>query len=219
VKLIAHRGWSQGGDENTLAAFVRAAADHRVSGVEFDVGRAASGTLVVSHDTPRGDAPVLTLEAALALLAGTDLDLFVEIKQAGIAAAVIDRLVAAGVADRSVVFGFAKLARSFPWEEPRPLRLGAILLYPWTMHRFIDAHHPDVILLGWDQRLWTRAAVRAWWSVFSLPRLSERYAAPIAVGIVRKPADLRWLSARRVAAAIADIDFLADTPGVAMPRD
>src|SRR6266567_932247 len=37
MKLIAHRGWSAGGDENTLAAFARAACDDRISGVEFDL--------------------------------------------------------------------------------------------------------------------------------------------------------------------------------------
>jgi glycerophosphoryl diester phosphodiesterase len=36
MKLIAHRGWSAGGDENTLVAFARA---DRISGVEFDVCR------------------------------------------------------------------------------------------------------------------------------------------------------------------------------------
>ncbi len=37
MKLIAHRGWSAGGDENTLAAFARAACGDRISGVEFDL--------------------------------------------------------------------------------------------------------------------------------------------------------------------------------------
>src|SRR6266568_2821910 len=53
MKVIAHRGWSAGEDENTLAAFARAACDDRISGVEFDMCHAVDAmTLVVSHDPP-----------------------------------------------------------------------------------------------------------------------------------------------------------------------
>jgi hypothetical protein len=211
VKLIAHRGWSQGAGENTLAAFARAAADPRVTGVEFDVCRdAASAALLVTHDSPRSAVSTLTLDAALAFLVQTDLDLFIETKQAGIAEAVIAALTATGLAERSVVFAFADVAQSFPWAGRRPVRLGAILLYPWTMHRFIAAHDPDVILLGWDERRWTRAAFRAWWSAFSLARLFRRYRKPVVAGIVRRPDDLDWLEAQHVHAAVADMDVIAD---------
>lgn len=208
MKLIAHRGWSQGAAENTLDAFARAAADSRLSGVEFDVRRGRMGTLVVSHDRPRDDAPAPTFDAVLDNLAGTDLELFVEVKEADIAPAVIERLVAHHLAERSVVFAFADIARTFPWAEPRRVRLGAILLYPWTMHRFIEEHRPDVILLGWDERPWTRTAFRAWWSVFSLKRLAHRYGKPIVPGIVRRTDDLAWLSRRGIGMAVADMDFI-----------
>lgn len=214
MKLIAHRGWSQGEGENTLAAFARAAADGRISGIEFDVRAGLSaGTLLVAHDLPRGGAPTLTLEAAIAFLAGTELELFVEVKEPGIAAAVIEQLVAAGLAERSVVFAFVRVARSFPWKGARPVRLGAILLYPWAMRRFIAAHDPDVILLGWDERRWTRAAFRAWWTAFSLERLARRTKKPIVAGIVRRPTDLRWLAAQTVYAAVADMDYIDGTTG------
>jgi glycerophosphoryl diester phosphodiesterase len=209
MKLIAHRGWSQGEGENTLAAFARAAADPRVSGIEFDIRRGTAGELLVTHDPPRGDTPVLTLEAALAFLAGTNLELFVEIKDNGIVGAAIERLVAAGVAERSVVFGFVQVARSFPWSRAPPVRLGAILVYPWTMRRFTASYDPDVILLGWDERRWTRVAFRAWWAAFSLERLARRTRKPIVAGIVRRPSDLRWLAAQQVYAAVADMDFIA----------
>ena len=214
MKLIAHRGWSQGPGENTLAAFVRASVDRRVSGVEFDVRRdASSGALLVTHDAPRDGTTVLTLADALAYLAGTDLGLFVELKAPGIAEATIKQLAAAGVADRSVIFAFADIARTFPWSGPRPVRLGAILLYPWTMHGFIEAYRPDVILLGWDERAWTRFAFRAWWSVFALERLARRHAKPTVVGIVRHAADLDWLSRQGVEWAVADMDFIDGMPG------
>jgi glycerophosphoryl diester phosphodiesterase len=206
VKLIAHRGWSQGADENTLAAFARAAAG-RVFGVEFDVRRArGSGTLVVSHDPPRSDAPILELEAVLAVLAGTDLELFVEAKEAGIADAVIARLTAAGLAERSVLFGFADVARSFPWSGVRPVRLGVILPYPWFMNRFMTRYDPDVVLLGWDERPWTRLAFRAWRSIFPISRLTQRYDKPFIAGVAQRADDLRWLSEQGVYAAVADMD-------------
>ena len=53
MKLFAHRGWAQGAGENTLEAFARAAADPRLSGVEFDVRRGLTAeTLLVTHDPP-----------------------------------------------------------------------------------------------------------------------------------------------------------------------
>ncbi len=121
MKLIAHRGWSAGGDENTLAAFARAACDDRISGVEFDVRYVADiGNLVVSHDPPFHVENALTLDAALSFLSQTALELFVEIKETGRASVVIEKLVSSNVADRSVVFAFAGVARSFPWERTRP---------------------------------------------------------------------------------------------------
>ena len=86
------------------------------------------------------------------------------------------------------------------------------------MHRFIAAHRPDVILLGWDERAWTRLAFQAWWSVFSLKRLAQRCAKPIVVGIVRRAADLDWLARRGADAAVADMDCIAGIPAAATPR-
>jgi hypothetical protein len=134
MKLIAHRGWSAGGDENTLATFARAARDDRIAGVEFDVCHAVDAmTLVVSHDPPLHIENTLTLDAALSFLSQTDLELFVEIKETGLASMVIEKLVSSNVADRSVVFAFAAVARSFPWEGARPVRLGAIVMCPWNL--------------------------------------------------------------------------------------
>ena len=77
-------------------------------------------TLVVSHDPPLHIENTLTLDAALSFLSQTDLELFVEIKKTGLASVVIEKLVSSNVADRSVVFAFAGVARSFPWERTRP---------------------------------------------------------------------------------------------------
>jgi hypothetical protein len=207
MHLIAHRGWAEGKDENTLAAFVRAACDDRISGVEFDVCRAAdSGAVVVSHDPPRHAEGALALDAALSFLSQTDLELFVEIKEEGLASAVIEELVLHNLADCSVVFAFAAVARSFQWKGARPVRLGVIVTYPWNLHRTVRALAPDVLLLGWDARGWTRIGFRIWWSVFSLKRLARRHRVPVVVGVAQRGDDLAWLARQHLYGAVADID-------------
>jgi hypothetical protein len=207
VKLFAHRGWCAGAGENTLAAFTRAAGQVGISGIELDVRRAAdANTLLVCHDPPRGGAPTLTLDVALEFLARTNLELYVELKETGIAQSVIDKLVAAKMAESSVVFAFAPVAREFPWNGARPVRLGIIVLYPWGLSRAVRTYAPDVLFLGWDYRAWTRAAFRAWWSMFSLAQLSRRHRVPVVVGIVDRAADLDWLRRQGVDSAVTDLD-------------
>jgi glycerophosphoryl diester phosphodiesterase len=114
MKLIAHRGWSAGEDENTLAAFACTACDDRISGVEFDVRYVAdTGNLVVSHNPPLHIENALTLDAALSFLSQTALELFMEFKEAGLASVVIEKLVSSNVAHRSVVFAFAAVHDPF----------------------------------------------------------------------------------------------------------
>jgi hypothetical protein len=207
VKLFAHRGWCAGADENTLAAFTRAAGQAGISGIELDVRRAPDGNaLLVCHDLPRAGASTLTFDAALEFLSGTNLELLVELKEQGIARPVIDKLVATKTAERAVVFAFAPVARAFPWSGARPVRLGIIEIFPWNLDRAMRAYAPDVLFLGWDHRPWTRAAFRAWWSAFSLARLSRRHQVPVVVGIVQRATDLDWLRRQGVHAAVTDLD-------------
>jgi glycerophosphoryl diester phosphodiesterase len=206
VKLFAHRGWCAGADENTLAAFARAADQAGIAGIELDVRRGSDGTLLVCHDPPRMGDNTLTLDAALEFLSGTNLELFVELKERDIAGIVIDRLVAAKVAERAVIFAFAPVARAFPWNETRPVRLGIIEVFPWKLNGAMRAYAPDVLFLGWDDRAWTRAAFRAWWSAASLARLGQRHRVPVVVGIVQRAADLDWLRRQGVHAAVTDFD-------------
>jgi glycerophosphoryl diester phosphodiesterase len=217
VKLFAHRGWRAGAEENTLAAFARAAGQAGISGIELDVRRGSDGTLLVCHDPPRPGEATLTLDAALEFLSATNLELFVELKERDIAALLIDRLVAAKVAERSVVFAFAPVARGFPWDEARRVRLGIIEVFPWKLNRAMRTYAPDLLFLGWDDRAWTRVAFRAWWSVASLARLAERHGAPVVVGIVQRAADLDWLRRQGVHAAVTDFDaaIIAGTGGSA----
>src|SRR5262245_12029237 len=210
MHLIAHRGWATGGDEISLAAFARAARDEALTGVEFEVSRAAdSGTVVVSHDPPLYTENALTLDAALSFLSRTDLELFVELKEQGLATSVIDKLVSNKLADRSVMFAFAAVARSFPWQAPtRPVRLGVIVMYPWNLDRLVRLYAPEFLLLGWDARSWTRIAFRAWWSLFSIKRLAGRHQVPVVVGVAQRRKDLDWLAPQHVYGAVADISLI-----------
>ena len=104
------------------------------------------------------------------------------------------------------MFGFETAARSFPWQRPRPVRLGVIASYPWAIDRMVRAYAPDVLLTGWDDRTWTRMAFRAWWSAFSLGRLARRHGVPVVVGIVQRRQDLDWVARQHVEAAVADLD-------------
>ena len=111
-----------------------------------------------------------------------------------------------------VVFAFADVAQFFPWEDTRRVRLGIIVPNPWNMDRVVNAHAPDVILLGWDEREWTRIAFRAWWSVISLERLARRCSATVVVGIVQRATDIHWLSRQHVYGVVADMDFIDRAP-------
>jgi hypothetical protein len=106
-----------------------------------------------------------------------------------------------------LVFAFDPVARSFPWQGPRPIRLGVIVLYPWLLHRAVRTFAPDVLLLGWDERRWTRAAFRCWWSMFSLERIVRRHRLPLVVGVAQRAADLDWLARQPLYAAVADVDL------------
>lgn len=204
MKLVAHRGWSAGPGENTLAAIRRAAATPEVAGVEIDVRRGAGGALVLAHDPPVGGEP--TLEEALKLLAGTALEAYVEVKERGIAAEAARALAERGLGARSVVFGFPGAME--PWRGERSVRMGMIAPLPWDIPRLAALHRPDVLLLGWDDRPWTRRAFQLWWGAASLRRAGARHGAAVVAGVAQRREDLRWLERQGVEAATADMDRL-----------
>lgn len=201
MKLIAHRGWSAGAEENTLAAFRRAAAEPDVSGVEFDVRRTVDGCLVVSHDRP--DEKSAALDTVVEFVSASKLEAFVELKEKGIAADVVRKLTGGGLSGRAVIFGPVELLKQM--EGERRVGVGIIVPYPWQISRLAVAVAPDVILLGWDDRTWTRLAFRAWWSIFSLRRVGQRHSAAVVVGVARRASDVRWLARQGIDAAVVDM--------------
>jgi glycerophosphoryl diester phosphodiesterase len=82
TRIVAHRGASHEVPENTLAAFAKA-IEIGADMIEFDVRRAPSGALVISHDPVREAASGLpTLEDTLRLTQGR-IQLDVELKEPG----------------------------------------------------------------------------------------------------------------------------------------
>jgi glycerophosphoryl diester phosphodiesterase len=84
MQVISHRGyWLEATERNQAVAFERSFS--LGFGTETDV-RDVAGTLVISHDMPRGDE--LTLDDLLQIMAGRNLPLAMNIKADGLAGAV-----------------------------------------------------------------------------------------------------------------------------------
>ncbi len=88
MKVLSHRGlWHSAPEKNTSAAFAR--SFDAGFGTETDV-RDCGGRLVISHDMPSGVE--MTLDAFLALHAGAQLPLAINVKADGLAQALHDTL-------------------------------------------------------------------------------------------------------------------------------
>jgi len=212
MRLIAHRGFAQGKDENTAAALARAAADRRVEGIEIDIRWSRDKREVVLRHDPfpadGGEVVPLTLGEALRIAAAQDWEVLLECKDYDDAlyARVCELVRAHGLAARVVLFAFDDIAERFPWTAARPFRFGVIEKYPWGIGATIRRLKPDVVLMGWTQP-WERAAVQAWWSVFSLERVARRFpGTAFIMGVAQNEADIAWLRARGALAA-ATVDF------------
>jgi hypothetical protein len=212
MRLIAHRGFAQGKDENTLAALARAAADARIQGVELDIRWSRERTEVVLRHDPfpagGGEPAPLALDEALRFAAAQDWEVLLECKEFDDAlyARLRESVAAHGLAPRVVLFAFDDIAARFPWSAPRPFRLGVIEKYPWGIARTIRRLAPDVVLMGWTEP-WERAAVQAWWSMFSLGRVARRFPeTEFIMGVAQNEADIAWLRARGAVSG-ATVDF------------
>lgn len=127
--VISHRGyWKTADEKNRPVAFHR--SFDLGFGTETDV-RDLAGRLVVSHDMPKGDE--LDLDGLLAILAGRDLPLAVNIKADGLSAPLAERMRAHALTkwftfDMSVPEMVVQLARGLPvftrsseFEAPPPI--------------------------------------------------------------------------------------------------
>lgn len=212
MRLIAHRGFAQGEDENSLAALTRAAADPRIQGVELDIRWSRDRREVVLRHDPypsgAGEPAPLPLDQALRFAAAQDWELLLECKEfdEALYARVCACVAAHGLAPRVVLFAFDDIAARFPWAAARPFRFGVIEKYPWAIASTIRRVKPDAVLMGWTEP-WERAAVQAWWSIFSLARVARRFpGTEFMMGVAQNEGDIAWLRGRGALAA-GTVDF------------
>jgi glycerophosphoryl diester phosphodiesterase len=148
MRVTGHRGAADLAPENTLRGF-RTALDHGVDSIEFDVRATADDALVVIHDgtvdrTTDGTGPVAertlselqaldagdgervpTLDAVLDLLAGTDVNLRIELKEGELGDRVVGAVTERGLAARTTVSSFDHDALAALVDAPT--RLGVII--------------------------------------------------------------------------------------------
>ena len=124
---VGHRGAAALAPENTLAA-LRAAVEHGVDAVEFDVLADEHDRLVLAHSPLELPDERATLDDALGYLADVGVGAHVDLKQRGLEARVAGAVRAHGLLDRSLVSSLDHAAlRDLRRHEPS-LRVG--LSYP-----------------------------------------------------------------------------------------
>jgi len=184
-----------GKDENTITAFEKSLKKDGVNGVEIDVRRSMCGKeIVISHD-PAGTEEALTLKEGLEFLSKYNCELFVELKECDkeFFYDVVGLLEEFNLKNRSLLFAFRDVAKNFVWDY-REVKLGIISEYPWEIKKDIQQFNPDAVLLGWDDRWWTRLAFKSVWSVLSLDKLCKKYdKISFVVGVVNCEGDYNWL--------------------------
>ncbi len=195
MKTFAHRGWSAGPNENTLASFQKS-YDAHLDGVEFDVRFDRDGkTVVLSHDVVETET-ALTFDDALKFLSSTKLELLIEFKEYTdeLYSEVVRQISAYRVTDRVTIFGFPETAKHFPWSTEREVKLGIIAPYPHNLKNYILAHNPDMILLGWGNKT-ERMMFKIVWTVLSLANSFAKYPhVKFVIGVTYSEKDKAWLS-------------------------
>ncbi len=145
--IISHRGhWKDAAEKNQGVAFHR--SFHMGFGTETDV-RDVAGTLVISHDMPKGDE--LTLDAMLDILAGRDLPLAMNIKADGLALALKERMQA------------RRLTRWFTFDMSVPETVVQIRLGLPVFTRSSE-YEPKPALYDQAIGVWLDAFVSEWYS-------------------------------------------------------
>ncbi|MCR4284155.1 MAG: glycerophosphodiester phosphodiesterase [Parcubacteria group bacterium] len=194
TKIIAHRGWSKGPDENTISAFKKAVASN-MHGVEFDVRWSADNDkVIVSHDFTADDL-TLTLKEALVYLEDKNLHIFIELKEYSdrLFDEILKLVESYGLKEKTVLFGFWKVASKFPFADRRGFKLG-VISYPWNIRKDILRFDPDFVMMGYTSFL-SKVAFRLYWRFFSLSSVFRKYPNKnFIIGVVRSEKEKEWIS-------------------------
>lgn len=196
IKVVAHRGWSVGEEENTLNAFKKSYQKKGVFGVEFDVRWSTKrDRVVIAHDLDILDR-ALNLDVGLGFLSQTNLELFIEMKEfdESLFLKIIESLDNYNLKSKTIIFGFKEVATKFPWNNKKGVRLGIISKYPWEIKKDIFTFNPDFVLMGWDDRRWTKIVFKLIWNIFSLTNLCKKYIdTNFVIGVAKTSGDYKWL--------------------------
>ena len=204
MKVIAHRGWSAGKSENTINAFQKA-IEKEVDGVEFDVRWSIDKKeVIISHDPGNLETGSLSngflrLEEGLSFWVNKEKEILLEMKEFDerLFRKIIELLEKFKLTEKTLIIGFREVAECFDWKG-RKVRLGIITRYPWNIKKNIQKYRPDTVLLGWDDRWWTKPFFKSVWSFLSLPRLCKQYPdIHFVVGVVKSEVDYRWVSKQK----------------------
>ena len=183
-RVIAHRGAHAGHPENSLAA-VRAGIEMGVHYVELDVRTAPDGTLVLKHDAlAPGDVGLARFDEALALLAPSKTDLYLDWK-AATAEALVEYLRRHGMTQRAVVYGSVEKLAALQKLEPA-VRVMPEAVSVEHLRKTLETLHPRVI--AFDRR------------DFNDPVIAVAKAARVDIFVDRLGADdneAAWLDAWR----------------------
>lgn len=196
MKIFTHRGWSAGEIENTLSAF-RKSADAHSYGVEFDVRYGLDGkTAVCAHDKV-ADNKALPLDEAFHYLTQTNMELLIELKEYSdefYADVVVGSLRKHNLVNRTTIFGFPPVAQLFPWGDRQDIKLGIIAEYPQDIKKYIRLYNPDMVLIGWGDKI-ERLQFRIAWTLLSLRKIFEKYSTiKFVIGVAYTEKDRKWLS-------------------------
>jgi len=195
MKIIAHRGWAKGKDENTIVSFEKSYKNGN-DGVEFDVRWSHDcKTPVVSHD-PSSSNEVLTLKKALEFLKDKGLELFLELKEYD--DELFDKVKALVEAHElktdTIIFGFPKIARRFPFHKKDGFKLGMII-HPWSIRKDILRFNPDFVFMGYTSFL-SKVAFGLYWRIFPVSQLIAKYPnINFVIGVVESKKEAGWLLA------------------------
>jgi glycerophosphoryl diester phosphodiesterase len=128
---VGHKGAAALAPENTIAS-LRAAIEHSVDMVEFDVVDAPDGTLVLAHSREEIEAGAPQLTEALAFIAArapSSTGLVLDLKEQGFEEEIVGSLRRHGLTTRALVSSFfPRSLRELRRREPS-LRTG--ISYPW----------------------------------------------------------------------------------------
>ncbi len=194
--------------ENTLEALKKSAKEENIHGIEIDIRRhRETGEVVLSHDPIAISQKYTSLIDALGYVSTQDWDVLIEFKEYSedLFNDVKEILRESQCIHKCLLFGFKEVVCNFNWEESE-VPLGIIVEYPWQIRKAVELYKPHTILLGWDERLWTKVAFKIWWSLFSLEKVARKHSIKFVSGVAESESHIHWLTRQNIDMFTVDME-------------